>query len=140
MEVWDCFLDYWAKAFLWGFIAFVLNFIPTIGSIIAVLIPTIFAFIQLSLISDVLILFTLLIIIQFVLGNIVQPRMMGDKLNISQFVVILSLVIWGAMWGTIVMFLSVPLMVILLIIFSQFESTKKLAILISGDGNILRKS
>ena len=124
-------------AVLWGFIAFVLNFIPTIGSIVAVLIPTTFALIQLPIISDVLILFTLLIIIQFVLGNIVQPRMMGDKLNISQFIVILSLVVWGAMWGTIGMFLSVPLMVILLIIFSQFESTKKLAILISGDGNIL---
>ena len=127
-------------AVLWGFIAFVLNFIPTIGSIIAVLIPVIFALIQFPFISDVFILFTFLIIIQFVLGNIVQPRMMGNKLNISQFVVILSLVIWGAMWGTIGMFLSVPLMVILLIIFSQFESTKKLAILISGDGNILRKS
>ncbi len=121
---------------LWGFIAFVLNFIPTIGSIIAVLIPVTFALIQFSLISDVLILFTLLIIIQFVLGNIIQPKMMGNKLNISQFIVILSLVIWGAMWGTIGMFLSVPLMVILLIIFSQFEHTKKLAILISGDGTI----
>ncbi len=124
-------------AVLWGFIAFVLNFIPTIGSIIAVLIPTIFALIQFPLISDVLILFTLLIIIQFVLGNIIQPRMMGNKLNISQFIVILSLVVWGAMWGTIGMFLSVPLMMILLIVLAQFESTKKLAILISGDGNIL---
>ena len=65
--------------------------------------------------------------------------MMGNKLNISQFVVILSLVIWGAMWGTIGMFLSVPLMVILLIIFSQFEHTKSLAILISGDGKIVLK-
>lgn len=126
-------------AVLWGFIAFVLNFIPTIGSIIAVLIPTIFALIQFTLISDVLILFVLLISIQFILGNIIQPKMMGNKLNISQFVVILSLVVWGAMWGTIGMFLSVPLMVILLIIFSQFEHTKSLAILISGDGKIVLK-
>jgi predicted PurR-regulated permease PerM len=86
-------------AVLWGFIAFVLNFIPTIGSIIAVLIPVIFALIQFPFISDVFILFTFLIIIQFVLGNIIQPKMMGNKLNISQFVVILSLVIWGAMWA-----------------------------------------
>ena len=62
---------------------------------------------------------------------------MGNKLNISQFVVILSLVVWGAMWGTIGMFLSVPLMMILLIILSQFESTRTLAILISGDGTIM---
>ena len=61
---------------------------------------------------------------------------MGNKLNISQFVVILSLVIWGAMWGTVGMFLSVPLMMILMIILSQFENTKAMAILISGDGKI----
>ena len=127
-------------AVLWGFIAFVLNFIPTIGSIIAVLIPTIFALIQFPLISDVLFLTLCLVIIQFLIGNIIYPKLMGNKLNISQFVVIVSLVVWGAMWGTIGMFLSVPLMMILLIICSQFEGSKKLAILISADGNILTKS
>lgn len=65
---------------------------------------------------------------------------MGKSLNISQFVVILSLVVWGAMWGTIGMFLAVPIMMILLIILSQFESTKNLAVLISEDGNILRNN
>uniref|UniRef100_UPI004047435E AI-2E family transporter n=1 Tax=Aliarcobacter sp. TaxID=2321116 RepID=UPI004047435E len=124
-------------AVLWGFIAFVLNFIPTIGSIIAVLIPTIFALIQFTDLSQVLFLSLSLVIIQFVIGNVIYPKLMGNKLNISQFVVILSLVVWGAMWGTIGMFLSVPLMMILLIILSQFESTKSLAILISGDGNIV---
>jgi AI-2 transport protein TqsA len=127
-------------AVLWGFIAFVLNFIPTIGSIIAVLIPTVFALIQFNEISDVLILFVALVLIQFVIGNIIYPKLMGNKLNISQFIVILSLVVWGAMWGTIGMFLSIPLMMILLIVLSQFESTKKLAILISADGNILAAS
>lgn len=126
-------------AVLWGFIAFVLNFIPTIGSIIAVLIPAIFALIQFPLISDVLFLTLCLVLIQFVIGNIIYPKLMGDKLNISQFVVILSLVIWGVMWGTIGMFLSVPLMMILLISLSQFDSTRNLAILISGDGKILDK-
>ena len=125
-------------AVLWGFIAFVLNFIPTIGSIIAVLIPTIFSLIQFTDLSNVLILFIALVIVQFLIGNILYPKLMGNKLNISQFVVILSLVIWGAMWGTIGMFLSVPLMMILLIILSQFENTKSLAILISGDGQIYK--
>ena len=126
-------------AVLWGFIAFVLNFIPTIGSIIAVLIPAIFALIQFTDLTQVLFLCLALISVQFVIGNIIYPKLMGNKLNISQFVVILSLVIWGAMWGTIGMFLSVPLMMILLIILSQFESTKSLAILISGDGTIISK-
>ena len=127
-------------AVLWGFIAFVLNFIPTIGSIIAVLIPTIFALIQFTDLSQVLFLCLALVIIQFVIGNIIYPKLMGNKLNISQFVVILSLVVWGAMWGTIGMFLSVPLMMILMIILSQFEGTKSLAILISGDGRIFEQS
>ena len=127
-------------AVLWGFIAFVLNFIPTIGSIIAVLIPVVFALIQFTDLSQVLFLCLSLIMIQFVIGNIIYPKLMGNKLNISQFIVILSLVIWGAMWGTIGMFLSVPLMMILLIILSQFEGTKSLAILISGDGTIFSKN
>lgn len=123
-------------AVLWGFIAFVLNFIPTIGSIIAVLVPTLFALVQFPELSEVLFLFLSLIILQFTIGNVIYPKLMGNKLNISQFVVILSLVLWGAMWGTVGMFLSVPMMMILLIILSQFENTKGLAILISGDGNI----
>ena len=126
-------------AVLWGFIAFVLNFIPTIGSIIAVLIPVVFALIQFTDLSQVLFLCLSLIMIQFVIGNVIYPKLMGNKLNISQFIVILSLVIWGAMWGTIGMFLSVPLMMILLIILSQFEGTRNLAILISGDGTIISK-
>ena len=123
-------------AILWGFLAFILNFIPTIGSIIAVIIPTLFALVQFSDLSQVLIILISLALIQFIIGNIIYPRLMGNKLNISQFVVILSLVIWGAMWGTVGMFLSVPLMMILLIILSQFENTKSMAILISGDGKI----
>ncbi len=123
-------------AVLWGFLAFTLNFIPTIGSIIAVIIPTLFALIQFPELSEVIIFLISLAAIQFVIGNIIYPKLMGNKLNISQFVVILSLVIWGAMWGTVGMFLSVPLMMILLIILSQFENTKGMAILISGDGKI----
>jgi AI-2 transport protein TqsA len=123
-------------AALWGFIAFVLNFIPTIGSIIAVVIPTLFSLIQFPELADVLVFTLCLVEIQFIIGNILYPKLMGNKLNISQFVVILSLVIWGAMWGTVGMFLSVPLMMILMIILSQFENTKGMAILISGDGKI----
>lgn len=123
-------------AVLWGFLAFILNFIPTIGSIIAVLVPSLFALVQFDDYSNLAILIVCLASVQFIIGNVIYPRLMGNKLNISQFVVILSLVIWGAMWGTVGMFLSVPLMMILLIILSQFENTKALAIIISGDGKI----
>ena len=123
-------------AVLWGFLAFILNFIPTIGSIIAVIIPTLFSLVQFSELSDVLIVLISLTVIQFTIGNVIYPRLMGNKLNISQFIVILSLVVWGAMWGTVGMFLSVPMMMILMIILSQFENTKGMAIIISGDGEI----
>ena len=85
-------------------------------------------------------LFIFLVLIQFVIGNVIYPKLMGKSLNISQFVLILSMVVWGAMWWTIGMFLAVPIMMILLIILSQFESTKNLAVLISEDGNILRNN
>lgn len=123
-------------AVLWGFLAFVLNFIPTIGSIIAVLIPVLYSLIQFTDLYQVVALLSFLALIQFVIGNLLYPKLMGNKLNISQFVVILSLVIWGAMWGAVGMFLAVPMMMILLIILSQFENTKPMAILISGDGKI----
>lgn len=123
-------------AILWGFIAFLFNFIPTIGSIIAVLFPVLFSIIQFDNLTDVVMLLSSLAVIQFLIGNIIYPRLMGSKLNISQFVVIFSLVIWGAMWGTVGMFLSIPLMMIILIVLSQFENTKAIAILISADGKI----
>lgn len=123
-------------AVFWGFIAFILNFIPTIGSIVAVIVPTLYSLIQFTDMFYVGILIICLSVVQFVVGNILYPKMMGDRLNISQFVVILSLVIWGAMWGAVGMFLSVPLMMVVLIILSQFENTKALAILISGNGKI----
>lgn len=125
---------------VWGALAFILNFIPTIGSIVAVLIPAIFAFLQLPDLSQAVLLVACLGVVQFALGNVLQPRLMGDRLNISQFVVIVSLFGWGMMWGTVGMFLSVPIMVSLLIIFSQFENTRPLAILLSGDGRIPAKT
>jgi len=74
--------------------------------------------------------------IQFTIGNILEPRFMGSSLNLSPLVVMLSLAIWGSIWGVAGMFLSVPFTVILMIIFSQFEKTQNIAILLSQDGNI----
>ena len=71
---------------------------------------------------------------QFSIGNFVQPRMMGDTLNLSTLVVLLSLSIWGALWGIPGMFLSAPLTVIVMIICNQFQSTRWLAIILSSDG------
>ncbi len=125
-----------APAF-WAFMAFALNFIPTIGSILGVLFPAIFAFVQFDRLEDVGAFIIALGVVQFFMGNILLPRLTGDRLNLSQFVVILSLTIWGTMWGVSGLFLAVPLMMVLAIVLSQFDATRPMAILMSQTGRVM---
>ena len=126
---------------------FVLNYIPTIGSIVAAFVPTLFALVQPEMPGWVpgseattsyffaLFVFLGVSFWQFMIGNFVQPRIMGETLNLSALVVLLSLAIWGAIWGIPGMFLSAPLTVLLMILFSQSSSTRWIAVLLSADGN-----
>jgi AI-2 transport protein TqsA len=123
-------------AAFWALLIFFLNFIPTIGSILSTAFPAVFAMIQFQGFSEALTLFVAVGVVQFLIGNFLQPRLAAKTLNMSQFVVILSLFVWGAMWGVVGMFLAVPITVIMLIIFSNFETTKPVAILLSQDGKI----
>ncbi len=123
-------------ALFWGFSIFILNFIPTIGSIIAVSIISIFAIIQFWFNLTWMILVSSLIWVQILIWNIIEPKLMWSKLNLSPLVILLSLWIWGSIWGVIWMLLSVPIMVIINIILSKFESTKPISILLSEKGSI----
>lgn len=123
-------------AFVWAILIFILNFIPNIGSIIAVVFPVVMGILQFDNPGTVGALFTVLTLVQVIVGNFIEPKMMGDQLNISPFVVLISLSVFGAIWGIIGMFLSVPLTVIIMIIFSHFDSTRPFAVLLSGDGNV----
>jgi predicted PurR-regulated permease PerM len=125
-----------AGAAFWGFVAFGLNFIPTIGSILAVVFPSLYALVQFDNDLAFIALAILLSAVQFVAGEIVLPRVMGDRLNLSTFVILLSLVVWGAMWGPAGMFLAIPIMVILMIVFSQFPQTQPIAIALSRSGRL----
>ncbi|MEL6977911.1 MAG: AI-2E family transporter [Pseudomonadota bacterium] len=125
-------------AAFWGFLAFALNYIPTIGSFLGVLFPAAFALVQFDHLEDVGLLVIGLGVVQFVAGNLILPRVTGDRLNLSEFVVILSLTVWGAMWGVAGMFLAVPMMMVLAIVLSQFDSTRPLAILLSKTGKVAR--
>ena len=120
----------------WAFTIFMLNFIPTIGSIIATLFPAMLALIQ----FDTLIPFLIVLIgvgaIQVVVGNVLEPKLMGNSLNVSPFVVMMSLTLWGSIWGIAGMFLSVPITVMMLIVFAHFDKTRYIAILLSGDGSL----
>ncbi|MEZ4713812.1 MAG: AI-2E family transporter [Caldilineaceae bacterium] len=124
-------LDY---AMVWALLIFILNFIPNIGSVVAVMFPVLMALLQFGDWATVGALALALIIIQMINGYFIEPRMMGNQLNLSPFVVLVSLGVFGAIWGVTGMFLSVPLTVILMIVFSHFDSTRPLAVLLSGDG------
>ncbi len=120
----------------WAFTIFLLNFIPTIGSIIATLFPAILALIQFDTIYPFLIVLIGVGAVQVMVGNFLEPKLMGNSLNLSPFVVMLSLTLWGSLWGIAGMFLSVPITVMMLIVFAHFERTRYLAILLSGNGNL----
>jgi len=120
----------------WAFTIFMLNYIPTIGSIIATLFPAVLALIQFDTFTQFFIVLASVGAIQVVVGNFLEPKLMGNTLNVSPFVVMMSLTLWGSIWGIAGMFLSVPITVMLLIVFAHFNKTRYIAILLSGDGNL----
>ncbi|MBS9774873.1 MAG: AI-2E family transporter [Tenacibaculum sp.] len=124
------------SAIFWAFLIFLLNYIPTIGSLIGTLFPAIFSLIQFGELSPFLIVLFSVGFIQVIVGNIIEPRVFGKSLNLSPLVTIISLALWSQIWGITGMILSVPITVILIIIFSQFEKTRPIAILLSENGDI----
>lgn len=122
--------------FFWALLIFMFSFIPFFGVLISSFLPAIFSIVQFGGYSDALIILFSIGSIQFVAGNIVEPRIMGNTMNVSPIVVILSLGFWGFIWGLPGMFLSVPITVIMVIIFSKFKATRGIAILLSERGEI----
>jgi AI-2 transport protein TqsA len=121
---------------LWAFIIFLFNYIPYVGSLVATLLPAVFAIFQFNNGLYFVYVFLAVEAIQILNGNYIEPRIMGKSLNLSPLVVVLSLTIWGAIWGVLGMILSVPIMSVLTIVMAQFPNTKKIAILLSETGNI----
>jgi AI-2 transport protein TqsA len=119
-------------ALLWGTLVFIMNFIPTIGSIIATVPPIAVTLFQYGTISKTLMVAALLIVIQVIVGNIIEPKVMGRGLNLSPLVVLLALMFWGWVWGIPGMLLSVPLTAVIRIAMEQFDSTRTVAALISS--------
>ncbi len=115
-------------------LTFVLNYLPNIGSIIATAIVALVAYVQLGDLPTMLAVFAAVGAIQFVNGNIIDPWLMGRALRLSSFGIILSLAFWGAVWGVPGMFLSVPIMVALMIVCSQFRALHPVAVLLSREG------
>lgn len=117
----------------WGMLAFFLNFIPTLGSIIASIPPIVLALIQFyPSYLPVIITAVALMAIQMTVGNVLAPKILGDKLNLSPVVVLLSLVFWGWLWGPVGALLSVPLAAAMKIVCENVGILKPIAIMMSS--------
>lgn len=124
------------NAFFWAFLIFLASYIPIVGGAIGCFLPPLFALVQFpDTFLPAVILFAALQAIYFIVGNIVLPRMQGDSLNMDPTVVLLSLAVWGALWGVPGMFLSTPLTVAFMVILAQFSGSRWIAILLSEDGD-----
>lgn len=120
-------------AFIWGLLAFALNYIPNIGSVLAA-IPPIIQVLAFGGLYDALVVLAGYLIINLVFGNILEPRIMGRGLGLSTLVVFLSLIFWGWLLGPVGMLLSVPLTIIVKIALEQSVGGQSIAILL-GDTN-----
>jgi predicted PurR-regulated permease PerM len=116
----------------WGVIAFVLNYIPFIGPLIATVFPTLFVLVQSGSWQVCLAVFAGLNFIQFVFGSYLEPRISGAALSMSPFIVLLVVFFWSFLWGIAGAFIGLPIMIAVLTICEQHKSTEWIALLLSG--------
>lgn len=118
-------------AIVWGLLTFFLTYIPNIGVLISTVLPFLTALTQYDNIVTPVILLIVMGVIGYIVGNLVEPKILGDRLNLSPILLIFSLVFWGYLWGVVGMLLSVPIMSMIKIILSKFETTRPISILMS---------
>lgn len=123
-------------AALWAVLAAFLNFIPYVGSVLGVLLPGLMAVVQFEDVGLILTLLLALTSVQFVIGNFLDPYLMGNSLNLSPFAILASLALWSELWGVPGAFLAVPITAIAAIVFSAFPGTRPIAVLLSNSGRI----
>jgi len=120
-------------AFVFGFLAFVLNFIPTLGSVVAVLLPLPIAFFQYDAALSIMLVLMLPGAVQVSIGNVIEPRAMGESLDIHPVTVLLSLMFWYLIWGVAGAFLAVPITAVIKIVLTKIEGGLYVAKLMSGN-------
>lgn len=131
--VWIILVAFQVKlAFLFALLTFLLNFIPSIGSIVAVLLPAPVLFLQYGLGAPFFAVIGLMTATQFTIGNLIEPRFLGDGMDLHPVVVIASLIFWGLVWGVPGAFLSVPITASIKIVLSKIKHTRPVAELLAG--------
>ncbi len=123
-------------AVLWAFLIFLFNYIPYVGSLVATLLPALFAVFQFASFWPFLWILLAVESVQILVGNYIEPKVMGKTLNLSPLIVIMALSFWGTIWGIVGMILSVPIISVIVIIMSHFPSTRNIAVLFSEKGSI----
>lgn len=123
-------------AAFWAVLIFLLNFIPTVGSIVATVFPALIALVQFDTLTPFFMVVGGVTAIQICIGNILEPRLMGKSLNLSPMIILLNLSLWGMIWGVPGMFLCVPILVIVMIVLSHLPQTRAIAVILSRDGQI----
>ena len=122
---------------LWAFLIFLMNYIPYVGSLVATLLPSIFAVFQFQSFSIFIWIFLAIQAVQIVVGNVLEPKVMGKTLNLSPLGVLLALTFWGIIWGILGMIISVPITSTLVIIASRVPGMRAVAIWLSERGELL---
>lgn len=123
-------------AVLWSVVIALFSFIPTIGTVFGIAFPSLIALLQFDTFTPFLIVLATLGAAQIILNNFAQPALMGRSLNLSPVVILAALAVWGTIWGVTGAILCIPITVATMIVFSQFEATRSVAVLLSQDGEI----
>ncbi len=123
-------------AAFWAMLIVLFNYVPYIGSFLAVFLPVAMAVVQFGDFGTVATLLAALLVIQFVIGNFLDPYLLGNSLNLSPFVILVSLTVWSGLWGIAGAFLAVPVTAVFAIAFSEFAATRPIAVLLSRNGRL----
>ncbi len=116
----------------WGLLAFVINFVQMIGSVVSVILLSLFAFVELDTTGTLLFFILTITLVQVIMGGILEPIFMGKSFSINVITILVMLMFWGALWGIPGMILSIPITVFIKIILEQFPKTRVIAQLMSG--------
>ena len=123
------------NAIFWAILIFIACYIPVVGGLVGIGIPSLFALVEFDTLWQAITLVVVLELTHAFVGNVVLPRMQGRSLNMDPIVLLLGLTFWTTVWGLPGAFLSTPLMTVTMVILAQFAGTRWIAVLLSGDGD-----